>query len=124
MGCTDPLHNSDPIKQNKNNSCPFTDTNVPQFNFKNDNQTASIISQDIDLDNPIVKKYAISQIKMDNAGKYNISQVCDIWDSTNKRWNYCPYPDEYVYYKKTSDIINNNLLLTRSPHRSPNNLFS
>ena len=76
---------------------------------QDENTKASLISQAIDYQNPVVKNFATQQVHRSSAGEYNIAQVEDVWQSIYNQWTYVSDPPNFNYYTPASDSINNGL---------------
>ena len=62
----------------------------------------------MDIENPITRKFSL-QLAASYPGKYNIDQVCKIFDYIYKNWKYVNDPRGMEYVSKASLTINNNL---------------
>jgi hypothetical protein len=71
--------------------------------------TAQKISLAIDYKDPVVKNFANSQVQHSSSGKYNIAQICDVWQSMYNRWTYVSDPPNFDYFTSASDSIQNGL---------------
>ena len=63
----------------------------------------SKIQDAIDYTNPITRDFAVSQVH--HSGKYNIAQICDLWESIGKRWTYVNDPNGREYFSPASHTI-------------------
>jgi hypothetical protein len=109
-GCVSPINQTNNLNQTISaNTVIPTQTSIPLSIFLTGEQTANKIAQNIDYNNPIVKKYASTYITPSNRGNYNFKQVFDIWDSINNNWTWVAYPDDYSHYLNASDLITGGL---------------
>ncbi len=70
---------------------------------------SDIVSQ-IDYWDPTVRSFALSAIKPEHGGEYNLAQVFDIWDAINNNWVYVNDPQGNKYkrqyqFTKASETI-------------------
>ncbi|BBL66822.1 transglutaminase-like domain-containing protein [Methanoculleus chikugoensis] len=67
---------------------------------------ASKVAEAMDYTNPTTRDYSLSLIDKDHGGKYNIAQICDMWEKIYKRWTYVNDPNGFNYYSPASRTIN------------------
>lgn len=70
-----------------------------------ESQKATKIENAMDYTNPITRDYAVSLIPNSHEGKYNIAQICDLWDTVYKKWTYVNDPKGSDYYSPASRTI-------------------
>ena len=63
------------------------------------------IANAIEPNNPQVRSYALSAIKPQSDGNYNIGQICDIYDKLYKDWVYVNDPSEREYIAPASESV-------------------
>jgi hypothetical protein len=66
---------------------------------------ASKVVEAMDYKNPTTRDYALIMVEEDHGGKYNIAQICDVWEKTYKRWTYVNDPKGFNYYSPASRTI-------------------
>lgn len=66
---------------------------------------ASKVVEAMDYTNPTTRDYALSLIDREHGGKYNIAQICDIWDKIYKQWTYVNDPKGSNYYSPASRTV-------------------
>jgi len=59
----------------------------------------------MDYMNPVTRDYAVSLIPNSHEGKYNIAQICDLWDRVYNKWTYVSDPQGEGYYSPASRTI-------------------
>ena len=62
----------------------------------------------IDVEDPITRNFALD-LASKYPGKYNIDQVCNIYDNIYKNWRYVNDPRGHDYFSRASETITNNL---------------
>jgi hypothetical protein len=67
---------------------------------------SSKVAEAMDYTNPTTRDYALSLIDREHSGKYNIAQICDMWEKLYKRWTYVNDPNGFNYYSPASRTIN------------------
>ena len=63
------------------------------------------IRQAVDYYNPVVRSFAVNAIARENAGPYNIGQICDIWEAIYNRWVYVNDPIGFFDFTPASHTI-------------------
>jgi transglutaminase-like putative cysteine protease len=66
---------------------------------------ASKVVEAMDYTNSTTRDYALSLISREHSGKYNIAQICDMWDKIYKQWTYVNDPKGSNYYSPASRTI-------------------
>lgn len=66
---------------------------------------ASKVVEVMDYTNPDTRDSALSLIDKDHGGKYNIAQICDMWEKIYKRWTYVNDPKGTEYYSPASRTV-------------------
>ncbi len=63
------------------------------------------IRQAVDYYNPVVRSFAVNAIARENAGPYNIGQICDIWEAIYNRWVYVNDPIGFFDFTPASHTV-------------------
>lgn len=101
-GTTAPASTSSPVSMIRTPTPRATSTPV----MSHWDTQASKIVEAMDYTNPTTRDYALSLIDKDHGGKYNIAQICDMWEKIYKRWTYVNDPKGTEYYSPASRTIN------------------
>lgn len=70
-----------------------------------ESERATKIKNAMDYSNPVTRDYALTLIPNSHGGKYNIAQICDLWEAVYKKWTYVNDPRGSDYYSPASRTI-------------------
>jgi predicted transglutaminase-like cysteine proteinase len=105
MGFVSGLSNSD----NENIISPNGGQDLPTMEptrvQSKQSETATKIKNAMDYTNPTTRDFAVSLIPNSHEGKYNIAQICDLWEAVNKKWTYVNDPQGSEYFSPASRTI-------------------
>ncbi|QYZ78961.1 zinc-ribbon domain-containing protein [Methanofollis formosanus] len=58
-----------------------------------------------DYQEPATRDFALALVRAENAGEFNIAQVCDIWEEVYEEWTYVDDPRGTEYFSPASRTI-------------------
>jgi hypothetical protein len=70
-----------------------------------ESETAAKIKEAMDYTDPTTRDFAVSLIPNSHEGKYNIAQICDLWDAVYNKWTYVNDPRGSDYFSPASRTI-------------------
>jgi len=70
-----------------------------------ESETATKIKNAMDYTNPTTRDFAVSLIPKSHEGKYNIAQICDLWEAVYKKWTYVNDSKGSDYFSPASRTI-------------------
>jgi len=68
-------------------------------------EIGSAIYNAADYQNPTTRDYALSLVRSDHSGEFNIAQICDVWEQVYRKWTYVNDPQGTDYLSPASRTI-------------------
>jgi hypothetical protein len=106
MGIASGLFDSDNENIISHNSGSLVSpTPEPKMVQSKESENAIKIKNAMDYMNPTTRDFAVSLIPNSHEGKYNIAQICDLWEAVYTKWTYVNDPQGSEYFSPASRTI-------------------